>query len=44
MHIVIYIPILKQKGEDKSLAYIHLSALSKNDRSGGFQTSEDAPD
>lgn len=44
MHIVIYILVLKQKGQDKSLAYIHFSTLSKSDRSGGFQRAEDAPD
>lgn len=41
MYIVIYIPILKQTSQDKSLAYIHLSTLSKNDRSGGFHTTPD---
>lgn len=41
MYIVIYIPILKQKSQDKSLAYVHLSTLSKNDRSGGFHTTPD---
>lgn len=43
-HIATYILILKQKGQDKSLAYIHLSTLSKSDRSGGFQRAEDACD
>lgn len=44
MHIAIYMHILEQKGQDKNLACIPLSTLSKNDRSRGFQTAEAARD
>lgn len=44
MHIVVYIHILKQIGQDKGLAYIHLSTLPKNNKPGGFQIAVAAPD